>query len=112
VTHLEQSMATHTALVKQYGNKWPNRKRWRVEGSRAGNSRLLMNHTAVATCARYGGKVVEVIPMIPLAERQAAKMPTCPRCEAPAGKPCKSRNAKVVKPHLVRWDKLNDQDPG
>jgi len=108
VTFLEESMATHGQLVAEYANKWPNRKRWRVEGSRGGNSRMLMKDTATAACARYGGKVVEVIPSIPLAERQAAKMPACPRCEAVAGKPCQSRNAKVVKPHLVRWAALND----
>ena len=51
MTHLEQSMATHKELVAKYANKWPNRKRWRVEGSRGGNSRLLMHHTAQAARA-------------------------------------------------------------
>jgi hypothetical protein len=108
MTHLEQSAATHKQLVAKYANKWPNRKRWRVEGSRGGNSRLLMHHTAQAARAKYGGAVVEVIPFKPLAERQAAGMPTCPRCKAEAGKPCTSKSDAITKPHLVRWESHND----
>ena len=41
--------------------RWPSR-RFRVEGGRAGNSRLLGKSAAENACALYGGIVVELIP--------------------------------------------------
>lgn len=99
-----EAKATHKQLVAKHASKFPiTRKRWRLEGTRAGNSRLLMLETANLSRARYGGKVVEVIPFTPLAVRQAAKLPECPHCKAEKAKPCKSSNGKIVTPHLRRW---------
>ena len=108
MTHQEESVASHKSLIAAYGNTWPMRKRWRVEGSAGGNSRMLMKHTANRAANRYGGRVVEVIPFTPIQERQAANMPACPRCKAKAGKPCKTAKKTIAKPHLVRWEALHE----
>ena len=42
--------------------KWYSSRRFRVEGSPAGNSRLLTLKAANKVKARFGGEVVEVIP--------------------------------------------------
>lgn len=44
--------------------KWPL-KRWRIEGTAAGNSRLLGEREAHKQRGRLGGTVVEVIPSRP-----------------------------------------------
>ncbi len=41
--------------------RWPTR-RFRVEGSRVGNSRLLRQGEASAMAERYGGELVELVP--------------------------------------------------
>lgn len=100
-----EARATHNELAARHANAYPiTRRRWRVEGTRAGNSRLLTHTSAINCCVAYGGKVVNVIPFTPLAERQAAKLPDCPRCHAANGKPCKSSLGRVVTPHQVRWE--------
>lgn len=47
--------------VLEYGGRWPAR-RFRVEGSPFGNSRLLRAADAELAARRYGGQVVEVAP--------------------------------------------------
>ena len=81
----------------------PLRRRFRVEGTAAGNSRLLTKSKAKETRNRHGGHIAEVIPFTPLAVRQAADLPDCKHCKVEAGKPCKSNTDKVRVPHMVRW---------
>lgn len=50
---------------------WP-RRRWRVEGSRAGNSGLTTRPAAERLRARLGGALVEVVPS-ETAHKRAAK---------------------------------------
>lgn len=101
-----ESRAERKDLVAEYANKYPIiRRRWRVEDTRAaGNSRLLTHEKAKEARAKYGGRVCEVIPFTPLAERQAAKLLACPHCKAEKAKPCKSANGRVVTPHQARWE--------
>jgi hypothetical protein len=100
-----EAVATHKELIAEYGRKSPlTRRRWRTEGSRAGNSRLLTLTKARDARAKYGGRVVEVIPFTSLAIRQAAGLKVCPHCKASAGEPCKSSSGATVTPHLKRWE--------
>lgn len=84
--------------------RWP-RRRYRVEGSRCGPSRLVRHRVAVKLQRQYGGTVVEVIPPYRTRERQKWQevydgLPVCPRpwCAAKPGEPCKDR----LKPHVLR----------
>ena len=99
-----ESVATHDQLRERFAKRVPSvRRRFRVEDTPAGNS-LLTKQRAQDTRARFGGKVVEVIPFVSLPERQAANLGKCPRCEAPGGKPCKSSAGHAVVPHMARWE--------
>ena len=99
-----ESMASRAELVEKYGSLWPAmRRRFRVEGSRAGNSRLVTQTTAKRYKGEYGGKIVEVVPLVSLAERQAKDLPGCEFCKAAAGEPCKSKTGKLRVPHAGRW---------
>ena len=101
----QEARASRTRLIHEYGNRSPMlRRRWRVEGSQAGNSRLLTRPKAIETKARYGGQVCQVIPMVPLENRLSANMPKCPFCKVAKGKPCETRSGKISKPHLKRWE--------
>lgn len=90
---------------------WPTR-RWRVEGSRAGNSRLLHKKTADHTRLKYGGSVVELIPAPPppnYADSDlypAVHKGACPRCKAPIGAPCFTDKKKPRRPHSARDELL------
>lgn len=100
-----EARAERKDLVAEYANKYPiTRRRWRVEGTRVGHSRLLTHEKAQLTCARYGGRVVQIVPFTPLAERQALNLKACPLCKAKASKPCKSKHGRVVTPHVARWE--------
>lgn len=101
-----EARATRAKLVSAYADQYPIiRRRWRVEDTRAaGNSRLLTYERAQLTCAQYGGRVVQVIPFTPLAERQAARLKACPLCKSKEHKPCKSKHGRVVTPHMARWE--------
>lgn len=92
---------------------WTTR-RYRVEGARGGNSRLLTLAAAEATQGRYGGKIVELIGPWPKPptdadgkrlskKRQAAAgMPACPRCKADPGMSCLRPNGAETRPHRER----------
>lgn len=90
---------------------WP-RKRFRVEGSAAGNSMLLSKIEARRTQSRYGGEIVELLPEMPSLDRlhqdAAAGLPPCPKCHAAADHPCvkaggrRSTYQKPTLPHRAR----------
>lgn len=70
-------------------------KRYRVEGSPAGASRLLTEDDAVAARRRYGGTVRELFTAAAFHTLLAKKrnLPACtnPTCNAQAGDPCRDR---------------------
>ncbi len=100
-----EATATHAQLKAKHEGRSPVvRRRFRVEGTQLGNSRLLTRPKAMDTRTCYGGRIVEVIIFRPLYERQAAKLKACPHCEVAAGKPCKSNQGNVVTPHAKRWE--------
>lgn len=98
-----ESTATHQEIKAKHGLADYFVRRFRVEGSPIGNSRLLRRHDAVAAATTHGGDVVEVIPSTSAAVRHAMPMPACPVCEVEAGKPCKSGSKKMRPPHAKRW---------
>lgn len=55
----DEALAWAEAYYREH-KKWPKR-RWRVEGSPAGNSGLLTRGKAIRTQALHGGEIVEVI---------------------------------------------------
>lgn len=95
--------------VRASGRSWPG-WRFRVEGSRAGNSRLLGKKAAEQTQAKYGGVLVEVIPTPTAAgepkrtvnQSLADELGACPSCQAPARHPCLTPKGKSRKPHGSR----------
>jgi hypothetical protein len=117
---LETSMTREEAIAQPHKklantNKWPSR-RFRVEGSRAGNSYLLTKKRAESMQRQMGGVVVELIherpkeakaPRVSKNEERAIGMLACPRCSAEADKPCRSTGGSeaprtIVAPHKVR----------
>ena len=62
----QEAMLDHVTAIEwaeQYVRDhgvWPKR-RWRVEGSRAGMSRLLTHRKAKETQAEYGGEIVKLL---------------------------------------------------
>ena len=104
-----EAKATRKELEAKHANKSPiTRRRWRVEGTHAGNSRLLTELKAKDTRAKYGGAVHEVIPFTPIEVRQAKDLPACPYCEAAKGEPCQSSEGNTVAPHAKRWEVHHD----
>lgn len=87
---------------------WP-RRRFRLEESRAGNSKLLLEKVAKTMQASYGGKVVELIPpgrdpnaKQTVYEVAAEDMPKCPHCRESKSKPCRSPQGGQRMPHSKR----------
>jgi len=112
------------AALKRHADtgRWTSR-RFRVEGSRGGNSFLVGKKRAESIQAKMGGRVVDVVGKAPpkvrttKAEEAAAFLPACPSCGVAAGKPCVRRaplavtqampskaKASTVKPHKKRVD--------
>ena len=88
-------------------NRWPAR-RFRIEKSRCGSSRLVSAEKAHRLQKRYGGVVVEVIPP-PVRKRfpnqfdaLGALMDTCPHCGVEEGLACRAPRGVKVRPHRVR----------
>ncbi len=85
-------------------------RKFRLEGTPAGNSRLLYLATTFSLRARFGGRVVNYRPRPELPPlEQAAKdgeLPPCPLCGAPAGWACRPRAWRLGRrrrrPHAVR----------
>lgn len=103
----ESSWTAEQALAwARTKKRWPAR-RFRVEGSHAGNSRLLPKKLAVATRSKYGGVLVELIPLPTIAgepkktlnQSRVDGMPACPRCGAAVGWPCRAKPRPI--PGLV-----------
>ena len=87
---------------------WP-RRRWRLEGSNAGNSRLIKETQARNMKALYGGTIVELIPAggdtdARLTAYQVASegMPKCPHCRESKGKACRGPQGGQRMPHSKR----------
>jgi hypothetical protein len=85
---------------------WPKR-RWRLEGSRAGNSRLLRETQAINMKSLYGGTIVELIPAgkggrKTRFEVAAEDMPRCPYCKQRKNRPCKASDGSPRMPHAKR----------
>ena len=92
---------------------WPSR-RFRVEGSRAGNSKLVCERDAIGMRIQYGGEVVELVPSARALARKsvyevaAEDLGECPRCKAPDGKPCTWPTGGAPRyPHAKREDPSN-----
>ena len=96
--------------------RWPVR-RFRVEGTWSGNSRLLCKLSAQRTLGMYGGTLVELIPSrtqyrtdrgitrLSKHDRDAdlLELKACPKCNAMAGRACVEKaGAKKRKPHVMR----------
>jgi hypothetical protein len=83
-------------------------RRFRLEKSRAGNSRLVSAWKAGELKSKYGGEVVELIPRPPprmSPKRKAAlKLGPCPKCNASAKEPCKRPSGDICYPHRKRND--------
>jgi hypothetical protein len=101
----QESTATHEDLRAQALRRYADSKRWtgrrfRVEGTGAGNSFLMGKKRAEATQRKYGGRVVDAIGIKPKGtskrEEQAAALPACPTCGAAAGLPCVRRSPTRV----------------
>ncbi len=60
---------------------WPSR-RYRVEGSRAGPSRLVSNYIAQTLVSEYGGKIVEILGHA--GYEMARNLKSCKFCKARA----------------------------
>jgi hypothetical protein len=92
--------------------RWPGR-RWRVEGSRGGTSRLVTNAKAKVLVAQHGGVIVEMVgkrpkdtkPRISKNADRAIGMVKCPlvKCGAEEDQVCRSgETRKECKPHKLR----------
>ena len=101
--HTWEAKATHQELRARHELEDRFVRRFQVEGTAIGNSRLLRRCDAVASQSAHGGAIVEVLPLLSAAVRHATPMPACPVCEVEAGKPCKSSTGKQRVPHPKRW---------
>ena len=100
---LEASMGT--AEAKKYASTTNvGRRKYRLEGSRAGNSRFLYLPTAERMKRAYGGTIVDHRPAKPPAYLvESTKLPDCPSCGAHKGRPCKFvGSGKSRRPHASR----------
>lgn len=85
---------------------WPSR-RFRLEGSLAGNSRLVKWNLATEMQRSYGGTVVELIPEKPERtktryESASTGMSKCPKCKETKGKACRTPHGGQRMPHDSR----------
>lgn len=90
-------------------NRFPTR-RFRVEGTHVGNSRLLSERDAQGTALRYGGQMVELVTRETFVVAQAktsggSGLPECVRatCFAEAGKPCRNKAGEICSAHACRF---------
>lgn len=85
-------------------------RRWRLEGTKVGNSHLVTRAKGLELRGAYGGELVELVPpparRFTLKERAAAdKLPFCPVCAAERGKPCRARKGGGIRqPHKKRME--------
>lgn len=89
-------------------SKWPLMRRFRLEGSRAGNSRLVTKIHGDSLKSQYGGTLVELLdpppPRRSKREEAADGLPACRWCRVLANEPCKTTTdgAKGRMPHSIR----------
>lgn len=83
----------------------PRTRRFRVEGSRVGNSMLLTKEAAVRDQLNYGGKVVEVVTVDAIFIEMARSLPRCKResCKAEKDQPCRDGRGNIIRPHRNRF---------
>lgn len=81
-------------------------RKFRLEGTAAGNSRFVCRETALRLQAKYGGRIVNYRPgrdrSRSVYEAAAAELGPCPRCEAPARAACMTVLGRPRHPHRAR----------
>jgi len=96
----ESQWTTKQAVAWARGLRhWPSR-RFRVEKSRAGNSRLISARLADEMKGRYGGEIIEMIEHVAL--ELGRDMRKCKQCDAKAGAPCVAGSGNLRRPHSKR----------
>ena len=87
--------------------------RWRLEGSAAGNSKLVTLAAARKLQDRYGGTIVEMLPPGWIKTRvdvqRAAGLPYCPMCRVDPDAACRDRLGNLRPPHDARIALANVQ---
>lgn len=93
--------------AREHLRKDRSRRKFRVEGTRAGNSRFVTLKTAERIRDRLGGAIVNYRPFQPSKHRAAARMlGHCPVCRVRAGSPCRVGLSSIIrKPHAKRVKK-------
>lgn len=91
-------------------------RRWRLEGSRAGNSALVNEKTGRELSQQWGGSLVEVIEAAPFYAAHFACEVPCPKksCKAEVGKCCVTSDGKPTVVHKKRaeaWAHKDDAPP-
>lgn len=88
----------------------PATRRYRVEGSRVGNSKLLNADDAKRDQINYGGRVVEVVTLDAIFTEMADDLPRCKRqsCKADKDEPCRDARGNICRPHRNR---LGEEEP-
>ena len=98
-----QEAALQVDEAREHARSIGRWRRWRLEGTAAGNSRFVGRATAERLQRRYGGKVVHYQPprREPKVEAAARELGECPRCKASPGQPCRSFSGRRM-PHAGR----------
>jgi len=82
------------------------RRRFRVEGSAAGTSRLVTKSSAKRLRKRYGGQIVELVPDLwhksPANVLRANGLPYCPTCRVEPDEACRHPKGAMRPPHEAR----------
>lgn len=106
---LESMWTAEEATAWDAGLKRPTTRRYRLEGSRAGNSRLVSLKSAEKLKAEFGGEVVELIPprstrpRIKRLDWAATGFDWCPVCGAAENTACvTTEKGRRRKPHAKR----------
>ncbi len=94
----EESLMT-AEQAREYALGLGQRK-FRVEGTLAGNSRFLYKPTAERIQRRVGGTIVDYRPAPP--RKRLPAIGICAKCNAQDGQPCKTTFGKKRKPHKGR----------
>lgn len=97
-------------LIDREAVKFPA-KRYRVEGSDAGNSYILDLEDAQRTRQKYGGTIVELVSSTAFHGATAKFIKNaCEECDAERGKPCLDNLGNITAPHDVRMGKTTRAD--
>jgi len=89
-------------------------RRFRLEGSLAGNSRLVSETQVHQLKTRFGGEIVELIlrrePRLSKRRQAAIGLGVCPHCHALSDAPCLRPDQTVCAPHAKRKENTDVQD--